>query len=570
MCLSVEAEVNPGSNTTGSQSSSNPAPFAGAAYIDARHSAFIEVGRDNITYINYLSDFKEILSTLKPVDRSGYYVQPCMEGTRENLLQEIDVWLEDTNAPNILWIKGCPGSGKSTIASSLVSRLIKRGRMGSSFAFKRGDIMLSDPAAVWRTMAHDLARYDPSFASILVEVLKSGRVDPGRADITSHFESLIIDPLKKRHEHSLPSDIPVLVVDALDECGSDPSQAGQRKALLGTLTHWSHMPGTFKLIITGRDERLPRSIFSTCRQIELLAGAEVSTDTNKDIRLFFERRFAEIGGCFLPDWPMGTVIDILTAQAAGLFIWAETVVRFVEQGLPEERLKDVLDGDLGEVDNVTQLYRQILEISFQEADDHMLNVLNRVLTVIILAKIPLCIDDLPWFILQPQSSVNFILDKLSSVISVRHNTEIHVNHLSFVEFMCDARRCPPHFHVDHNKGSRNVSMGCFRLMKGGLKFNICGLETSHLPNRAIDDLSERITRNIKRPVLYSCRFWAAHIQDTQPEQEQSTTLLTLIKDFLLSRFLYWLEIMSVTENITAAKIALLVAAGWVQVSVFLT
>jgi len=106
--------------------------------------------------------------------------------------------------------------------------------MGSDFAFKRGDIMLSDPAAVWRTIAHDLARYDTCFASILLEVLKSGAADPGRPDINSHFESLIMEPLMERHKGSLPHDIPVIIIDALDEYGSDPSQAGKRRALLDT------------------------------------------------------------------------------------------------------------------------------------------------------------------------------------------------------------------------------------------------------------------------------------------------------------------------------------------------
>ncbi|KIM92382.1 hypothetical protein PILCRDRAFT_121422 [Piloderma croceum F 1598] len=87
----------------------------------------------------------------------------------------------DFHAPNILWIKGSPGSGKSTIASSLVSRLMKSGRLCSHFAFKRGDIMLNDPATVWRTVAHDLSRYDDAYPSILVTVLKSGRVDLGAA-----------------------------------------------------------------------------------------------------------------------------------------------------------------------------------------------------------------------------------------------------------------------------------------------------------------------------------------------------------------------------------------------------
>jgi NACHT domain len=492
-----------------------------------------------------------------------------MEGTREKILGDIDAWLEDFNTPNALWVVGIPGSGKSTIASSLVSRLMKRGRMGSSFAFKRGDIMLSDPAAVWRTIAHDLARYDTSFASILVETLKRGKVDPGRPDITSHFESLIMEPMTKRHKHSLPHDIPIIVIDALDECGSNPSQAGQRKALLDTIVHWSRLPGTFKLIVTGRDERVPISIRSSCKQIELSTGAEVSMDATQDVRRFFAQRFAEIGGPSLYDWPGEKILDTLTTRAAGLFIWAETVTRFVEQGLPDEQLEHVLDGKLGEEDNVTKLYRQILELIFREANGRMLNVLNQVLTTIVLAKIPLHVDDLSSFILQPKASVTFILDKLSSVISVGHDFRIRINHLSFAEFMCDPHRCPQRFYIDRFKGSHDMSMACFRLMKDakdGLKFNICNLETSHLPNRNVHDLPERIARNIRHPLLYSCRFWAAHIRDTPTDLEENISLIADIRNFFQSRFLYWLEIMSVTEELAAANIALLAVAGWIQVS----
>ena len=147
--------------------------------------------------------------------------------------------------PNILWLNGLAGSGKSAIASSVVSRLSELGRLGSSFFFRRGDIKLCDASALWRTVAFDLAQANSTFAYHLVEVLKEKRIDPER-DITTHFRVLIEEPLTKSHIHSTPHTIPIVLIDALDEC--DPAR---KQALLHTLMQWLLLPKKFKLIITG-------------------------------------------------------------------------------------------------------------------------------------------------------------------------------------------------------------------------------------------------------------------------------------------------------------------------------
>src|SRR3984957_10049608 len=208
---------------------SSPRPFELPRHINASHSQVNKVGRDQYNQYNIVTNQETVLSTLRPVDRSSYYVLPCMQGTREWLIDSIHRWLNNQLAPNnILWLSGSPGSGKSTIASTLVSQL---GEMvGSSFFFKRGDIALSDPAALWRTVAFDLARRDSFFAERLIENLNEGRVDPARADIVKHFKYLIEDPLavslaKRQATGAIRS--PIVVLDALDECGSDPSQSKQ-------------------------------------------------------------------------------------------------------------------------------------------------------------------------------------------------------------------------------------------------------------------------------------------------------------------------------------------------------
>jgi len=45
--------------------------------------------------------------------------------------------------------------------------------------------------------------------------------------------------------------------------------------------------------------------------------------------------------------------------------------------------------------------------------------------------------------------------------------------------------------------------------------------------------------------------------------------MTAVKDFLHVRFLYWLEVMSLTKQVSAANIALLTAAPWIEASGYL-
>jgi hypothetical protein len=560
--------ANAGGEDIHSSSKTPSGFFAGTVNTDPRFGTFnVVAGNQHITYVNHdASQSDQILATLKPVKRGGYYVSQCMKGTREDIFKNIDQWLDDVDAPNVLWLSGSPGAGKSTIASSLVSRLTRCHRLGSSFFFRKGDITLSDPAALWRTVAYDLAKCDPIFAKNLVQVLEQRVVDPGQPDVASHFQYLIREPLAESYDDSPSRTIPVILVDALDECDSDHSQAAQWKVLLDTLTQWSHLSRTFKLIVTGRDERVPKSLRAVCKQISLPTGVDVSADANNDIRHFFEERFAELEGSSSSQWPGKQILDALTTRAAGLFIWAETVVKFVEQGLSSERLKLVLNGELGESDNLTKLYRQILELSFQGIKGPELEVSKLVISTIILAKVPIYYDDLPDFVSQLKPTVRFVLDKLSVVISSGdRDKRLQVGHLSFSEFLCDRKRCPEQFFVDRGKGSQNLAMACFRLMKDGLKFNICNLETSHIFNDNVKDLPARIKTNISAPLSYSCSFWAAHLRDTTINQDGHGTLMTEVKDFLHVRLLYWLEVMSLTKEVLAAKVALLTAIPWIEV-----
>lgn len=75
-------------------------------------NSFIEQDQYNTNITDFTDTTTTPLAALKPVDRSSYYVPPCMLGTRESVIKEIHHWLEDRQAQNILWLSGSAGTGK--------------------------------------------------------------------------------------------------------------------------------------------------------------------------------------------------------------------------------------------------------------------------------------------------------------------------------------------------------------------------------------------------------------------------------------------------------------------------
>ena len=53
---------------------------------------------------------------------------PCMEGTRLDILQQIETGIKSADGHNVIWIRRSPGAGKSALAASIVIRLQKQNR----------------------------------------------------------------------------------------------------------------------------------------------------------------------------------------------------------------------------------------------------------------------------------------------------------------------------------------------------------------------------------------------------------------------------------------------------------
>lgn len=488
----------------------------------------------------------------------------CMRGTRQDIFTSIDCWVENLDSPNILWIRGFPGVGKSAVASTLVGRLRDSQRLGSSFVFERTKSTVTTTPALWRSVAFDLARTYPNVRRVVIQKLDEEIVQPSSSNVKMLFHNLIEEPLKASTDIPLGR-LPVVVIDALDECGGlDGRQSAHRVSLLQSLKLWSRLPSKFKLVVTSRNEDdMIRILSPISYPIDITSGTTVADQASHDIRLFLTSKFAKIAKNY-PDslttsWPEDEVITKLTNRAAGLFIWAKTATDFVDAGEPKEQLRQILQGST-ELGDVATLYTHILNTSFKDPSKEVLNSFKDLVGATSLAKIPLrrseCIDLLE---IEP-TMLDFIRKGLRSVMDA--GDILRFSHHSFVDFLIDSTKCPAQFLINKSTQHRALTQASLKIMKKELRFNICNLETSHLRNTEVSGLDIRIREKISDHLSYSCRFWAEHLQASPFEIE----LLHEVQDFLNERLLYWLEVLSLTKELNVVVPALSSVVRWCKVS----
>jgi hypothetical protein len=99
-------------------------------------------------------------------------------------------------------------------------------------------------------------------------------------------------------------------------------------------------------------------------------------------------------------------------------------------------------------------------------------------------------------------------------------------------------------------------------MKFGLRFNICGLETSHIRNTDVPGFNTRVEMAITQHLSYACIFWADHLIVTEYDAEVRDDII----NFFHRQLLYWLECLSLLKRVNIISRMLHLILDWNQVS----
>jgi len=459
----------------------------------------------------------------------------------------------------IFWLAGLAGTGKTSIAVTLCRLLqddpdIVLG--GSFFCSRTANINeQTDARCIVPTIAAFFAELSPVFATALAAELTA---DPRATlkPISNQIDALLQRPLTKLASLSCPI---VFIIDALDEC-SDENEVKKLLLAISTLT----CDAKIKFIVTSRPEThinsnlTSPSAHNTILRLHTIDKVEVT----EDIRLYIDRTFAEQP--LEESWYTASDVDSLASRADGLFIFASTVVSYVLD-------TESVDDRMARLRTATLAMREskvanapldtVYDFVLTRASDTVkvepkeLSATRQVLACILTARMPLSIVALAEVLNRNAEGLRASLRRLRSVVHVPDDVnqpELRTVHASLGDYLFQRARAE--LRIPAALGDELLATACLEIMKKRLHFNVSQMRSSHENNAAIRP--DTVTLSLE----YACLQWIYHVSGLP----QSWIMDDEINLVFCSKFLFWLEVMSILSHVHRAAAMLIYAATTVR------
>jgi hypothetical protein len=526
-------------------------------------------------------------NTLNPVasatwNAHGLNIDTCLAGTRVNLLQEIDFWLQaGPSGAVVFWLNGLAGTGKSTVARTLCKSL--GGNLGAAFFMSRNSLERRTSVRVLNSLVYQLACHDDEMRSCICAALGADPKLAG-ASLDEQILSLVVDPLRKRTD--VLKQI-VLVLDALDECDKENGYEGGQ--LLPLLVEALIDFPAVRLFVTSRDEVSIGAMFASVVRKRPGASETVALHNieqaivQTDIYAYLVCSFRSIAADWLgeppalsDDWPGGQDLQELLRRAGVLFIYAATVVRHIrgEPGIgdPSERLRYLLadrqEDALYQYDMLDRLYRDMLvkatDLSTEDPARFRQH-LRDVLGALALVQEPATPSALAQLLGLNATRVSDVLRRAAAVVVLKTGEPVRLFHPSFRDFISDRTRCKDDgLYVNAGQQHLRLALCCLRLLNSCLTYDICDIRDPGIANR---DVQDRVDEKVTEALRYACRHWVAHLISFDPAFiAERPELLEALRLFCQEHLLHWTEVVSLVGQVPAAHEMMSDAMRWCAVS----
>jgi type II secretory pathway predicted ATPase ExeA len=459
-------------------------------------------------------------------------VPVCAPGSRDDLLAQIHNWVADTDParPQIFWLAGIGGTGKSTVAQTVCIRESELKNLGATFFFSKQEKRRSSADLVFCTIAYQLLTNSdcPSVIQARIKELVDENPGTGTQLLEIQFQNLILKPLI----HLLLNTPVMLVLDALDEC----AEQGVKDILTLFKKHLKDIPPFLKVFVTSRPEghiaNLLRSMKINNEQRVQIFELDPATD-EEAVRAYLKHAFSasEIERV-CPDF-MGWELDerkeeALLKKTGGMMVVAATIVDHILRGEddPESQLETLLAADDSNYTHLAlhRIYEQVLEQKWMNnPSPTFAEKYRRVIGSIVLLCEPLSVGSFGRLIGVPNDTfVTGVLRQLHSLVAVTESDKLlRPRHPSFISYVTSPEHCPRSYHINPGEQHAALTFQCFSLMT---------------------ELFAKPTVIAKDPVppymTYALCYWDDHLQNSSPREWPG--FLRALHIHVTSNFAKWL------------------------------
>lgn len=277
----------------------------------------------------------------------------CHPNTRVSIIQRAKHWIRNPGREKkLLWVRGPAGVGKSAIIQTLAEALAKEGCLGASVFFSRPNGR-NNPNQVFPSIAYQLAVQDASYKAYITDLMLK---DPRSLEksMKEQFRLLFVKPFIGKQLRN-GSDVLVVTLDGLDECGGDPAERASDRArsrkrssdyvqreivelISSFVLEYPSVPLIW--IIASRPEKYLQAVFYD-EDVQLsfweenipVDSVEACLDVERFLHKEFmriQRKYADHIAADTTTWPSNEQFLLIARAASGLFIFAEVVIRFID------------------------------------------------------------------------------------------------------------------------------------------------------------------------------------------------------------------------------------------------
>ena len=394
----------------------------------------------------------------------------CASGTGRNMTNEIMErimgWISNDEPPPILWLHGSAGYGKSALAETVVQRCYEDAGLTASFFFSRKTSDRNSDKHLVPTLAYQLAAKNPKTRPIVEKIVEGDPSIFSRA-VNAQFAKLVIDPLlqvSKEADHRT-----VIILDGLDECDGYDKQRGILDAIYEATLRSHTLP--FRFLVVSRPDPHIQDFFNHDNLREI--SRHIPLSNNNDVSTFLRTELGRIRkDRRLPTaWPIEKDIATLVKKASGPYIFASTVLRYIEDSrhYPPARLEAILGITTHKKSpfaDLDALYRKILESTSDTKCTLRLFGLLLYVTDKKFAS-PSFIQHLLG--LGPERFETLLHDVhplIDVPVNLRDENPIQITHTSLMDFLTDHSRSGDYF-LDPKVVHSDLTQMCFRVLSPG-------------------------------------------------------------------------------------------------------